>query len=230
MSNGLQKIFAQVPKTYELINHLLTFGFDIIWRKKTVRQAAADGGSRWIDVCSGTGETAIYLTRQAKNGTLVYAADFSLPMIKEAKAKKQSKRIRFSIAEIKNLPFPDATFDLVTISFATRNINTSFDHLLNSFREFHRILKPGGRFINLETSQPSNRIIRKLFHTYIKIFVKPIGWTISGSKVAYTYLSQTIPRFYTADELTAILKSAGFTNIVVKQLFLGSAAIHKALK
>jgi len=230
MKSGIQKLFSQVPKTYELINHLLTFGFDIIWRKKAVVVAVSGGGDRWMDVCSGTGETAAYLTRHAKNGTLVYAADFSLPMLKEAKEKKEGSAIKFNISEIKALPFKENSFDLITISFATRNINTSYDDLMNSFREFHRILKPGGRFVNLETSQPSKGLIRTLYHTYIKTFVKPIGWKISGSKAAYAYLSQTIPKFYSATELAEILYKAGFSSVEVKRLLLGTAAIHNSIK
>jgi len=230
MSNGIQKLFAQVPRTYERVNHILTFGMDILWRKKAVQLAVADGGERWIDVCSGTGETAVYLTGNAENGTRVYAADFSLPMLQVARAKPQGRKIRFSISEIKALPFPEATFDLITISFATRNINTSRDDLLNSFKEFYRVLKPGGRFVNLETSQPSNAVIRKLYHTYIKWLVKPIGWRISGAKAPYAYLSQTIPRFYSAAELAEILTEAGFSRVDFTRLMFGAAAIHKAVK
>lgn len=230
MSNGIQKLFAQVPQTYERVNHILTFGMDIIWRKKAVRLAVADGGKHWIDVCSGTGETAVYLTENAPNGTRVYAADFSLPMLRVARSKPQGRKIGFTISEIKALPFPEATFDLITISFATRNINTSRNDLLNSFREFHRVLRTGGRFVNLETSQPGNVVIRKLFHTYIRMLVKPIGWRISGAKAPYAYLSHTIPRFYPAEELAEILKEAGFSRVDVTPLMLGAAAIHKAVK
>ena len=230
MSNGIQKLFTQVPRTYERVNHILTFGMDILWRRKAVRLAVADGGQRWIDVCSGTGETAVYLTEYVQNGTRVYAADFSLPMLQVARSKPQGSKIRFSISEIKALPFSEATFDLVTISFATRNINTSRDDLLNSFKEFHRVLKPGGRFVNLETSQPNNAVIRKLYHSYIKLLVKPVGWRISGAKAPYAYLSHTIPRFYPAAELAEILKEAGFSRVDVTPLMFGAAAIHKAVK
>jgi demethylmenaquinone methyltransferase/2-methoxy-6-polyprenyl-1,4-benzoquinol methylase len=230
MATGIQNIFAQVPKTYEFINHILTFGFDIIWRKKAVRQAVDAGGNLWIDVCSGTGETAMYLARFAQNGTKVFASDFSLPMLKEAKSKKEGRKIRCNIADVKVLPFPDNTFDLVTISFATRNINTSHEALLKSFSEFHRILKPGGRFINLETSQPGNRLFRAVFHWYIKTFVKPIGWRISGSKAAYIYLSQTIPKWYPANELKKILEETGYSSVSYKRLLFGTAAIHQSIK
>jgi len=230
MNKGIQKIFAEVPKTYELVNHVLTFGLDIIWRKKAVKNAIRQGGTHWLDVCTGTGETANYLVDYANSDTKVYTVDFSLPMLTQAVKKPSGPRIRFTLADIQHLPFPENTFDLITLSFATRNINTSRAALKNSFWEFHRILKPGGLFVNLETSQPKSVIIRKLFHLFIKIFVKPVGSFISGSKAGYIYLSNTIPRFYQAEDLAVILESAGFQSITFQKLLCGAAAIHKSFK
>ncbi len=230
MSKGIQQIFSEVPETYEFVNHVLTLGMDIKWRKKAVGIAIADGGSHWLDVCTGTGETASYLSRNAGKHTTVFAADFSLPMVKQAQKKSEAEKIKFSIANIRILPFPDNSFDLITISFATRNINTSQRALIESFAEFHRILKPGGRFINLETSQPANELIKKFFHIYVKLFVKPVGTKISGSSAGYAYLSSTIPRFYPAKKLADILYRAGFKEVVYKRLMFGAAAIHKAIK
>ncbi|MDO9547453.1 MAG: ubiquinone/menaquinone biosynthesis methyltransferase [Candidatus Marinimicrobia bacterium] len=230
MNNGIRKIFSEVPKTYELVNHILTFGFDILWRKKAVKIAVRQGGTHWLDVCSGTGETANYLANHANTNTKVYATDFSLPMLTEATKKPNGDRIQFALSDIKQLPFPDDTFDLITISFATRNISANRDALETSFREFHRILKPGGQFINLETGQPQSVIIRRLFHLFVKIFVKPIGSLISGSSAGYTYLSQTIPRFYSTEELASILKTSGFKTVTFKKLLFGIAAIHQSLK
>ena len=181
MSEGVRKIFAEVPRTYELVNHLLTFGMDMVWRRRAVRIAVKDGGSRWLDVCSGTGETAAYLSRRAPAGTEVFAADFSEPMLRQAAMKPEAGRIEFLRAEADDLPFDDNSLDLVTISFATRNINTSRNGLLRCFREFHRVLKPGGRFVNLETSQPSSRLLRSLLHVYVRLVVRRLGGAISGS-------------------------------------------------
>ena len=189
-----------------------------------------DGGVRWLDVCSGTGETAVYLSRLAGEKTTVVAADFSISMLREATKKPEAAPIRFTLADASALPFRDETFDLVTISFATRNINISRNALIQYLREFHRVLKPEGRFVNVETSQPSSRLIRKLFHLYIRLVVKSLGWMLSGSKSAYTYLSQTIPRFYSADEFAQIIRQAGFSEVNFHSMTLGVAAIHKALK
>lgn len=230
MKKSIQKIFAEAAPTYELVNHILTWGMDIRWRKKSVKTATMEGGARWLDVCSGTGETAAYLSRLAKNGTMVVSADFSFPMLHEATKKPEADRIAFTLADASALPFSNETFDLITISFATRNINTSRDALLKYFREFHRVLKPGGRFVNMETSQPTSAVLRRLFHLYIQTAVAPIGRMISGSKAGYAYLSHTIPRFYNAVELADILHQSGFPEVSFHRMMFGMAAIHKAVK
>ncbi len=230
MSTGIQNIFAEVPETYELVNHALTLGLDILWRKKAARFASSLGGARWIDVCSGTGETACYLSRAAGDGTRVFATDFSMPMLSKALRKPETRSIAFVLSDIRELPFEDGAFDLVTISFATRNINLNRDVLEACFREFRRVLKPGGCFINLETSQPPSPFVRTLFHWYVKSLVKPVGTALSGSNAGYTYLSRTIPRFYAADELAGILRAAGFDGVRYRRLFMGVAAIHHGFR
>jgi demethylmenaquinone methyltransferase/2-methoxy-6-polyprenyl-1,4-benzoquinol methylase len=230
LGSGIQKLYTQIPSTYELINHLLTFGMDIWWRKRAIKKVNANYGLHWLDVCTGTGETAAYLSRISKNSNQVFATDFSLPMVTIAKHKPKGKQIRFSISEIKNLPFPDNTFDLITISFATRNIDTNRKVLIQSFSEIRRVLKAGGQFINLETSQPKNILIRTLFHWYIKIFIRPVGTIISRSKAAYAYLASTIPKFYDAEELKLILTESGFQSVKYDQMLFGVSAIHTAIK
>ncbi|MBA7713224.1 2-methoxy-6-polyprenyl-1,4-benzoquinol methylase [subsurface metagenome] len=160
----------------------------------------------------------------------IYVSDFSSPMLNKARYKADDDRLLFVNADLKSLPFPDNFFDLVTISFATRNISTTRDHLNDCFTEIHRVLRPGGRFVNLETSQPGLKFIKWGFHLYVRIIVKIIGSIISGSKIAYKYLSYTIPRFYTAEELSVIINNAGFTNVTFYRMSLGIAAVHIAVK
>jgi demethylmenaquinone methyltransferase/2-methoxy-6-polyprenyl-1,4-benzoquinol methylase len=226
----IQNMFSEVPATYELLNHLLTFGFDIMWRKKAAKMAAATHGDLWADMCTGTGETAIYLKQFAQRETRIYGIDFSMPMMFEAVQKQKADQIRFIASDIKALPFSDKSFDLITISFATRNLNVTKESLMQSFREFYRILKPGGHFINLETSQPPYLLFRKGFHLYLKLFVRLLGSAISGSKTAYAYLAKSMTFFYTAEELADIIKQAGFDKVVFQRLLFGTAAIHHSRK
>lgn len=203
---------------------------DILWRRRAAAIAARTGGKQWLDVCSGTGDMAANLSRLASNGTRIFAADFSLPMLGRARARADCGAVRFVLSDVKKLPFSDESFDLVTISFATRNLNISREKLIATFREFHRVLRPGGHFVNLETSQPSSRLFRWFFHLYVKLFVKSVGSLISGSKAGYGYLSTTIPRFYSAEELSGIMEEAGFGASVARRLSLGAAAIHEGIK
>lgn len=229
MKKGVQKIYREVALTYEKINHILTLGMDILWRKKAAAAAAAAGGRLWLDICSGTGELVRYLA--GKNGhTNIVCADFSSDMLSISRSRNQSPRIHFVLCDAEHLAFSEGSFDLVTISFATRNIDSNRARLLSHLREFHRALRPGGRFINLETSQPGFPVLKALFHTYIRLTVRPIGTWISGSRAGYSYLARTIPRFYSASELTELLYEAGFSRVEVKKYLFGIAALHTAFK
>lgn len=230
MSQLIRDIFAEVPRTYERVNHILTLGLDTLWRKRAAKIAAQGGGSRWIDICSGTGELAIYLDRLTPAGTRVHALDFSLPMLSHAAAKPDSRDIAFTLGDARRLPFEDDTFDLLTTGFATRNLNLNRETLIGTFAEFRRVLRPGGRFVTLETSQPNVRFLRRLMRGYVATVVWPIGRRISGSDAGYAYLSRTIPRFYDTEELAQIMIAAGFREVSFQRLLLGVAAIHLAWK
>lgn len=231
MNKGIQNIFSSVPATYELINHILTLGFDTPIRRYTAKLAAADNPAfrKWLDVCTGTGEMAYYLTKYINENTLVMASDFTLPMLQYAQQKRTSQ-VRFTAADSIRLPFKNNTFDVVTISFATRNINVSRQNLLGCLKEFHRVLRPGGRLVNLETSQPQSPLLRNTLHLFVKTFVRSVGTLISGSRPAYTYLSQTIPRFYDANRFSEIILESGFNECKYKRLLGGLAAIHQGIK
>jgi demethylmenaquinone methyltransferase/2-methoxy-6-polyprenyl-1,4-benzoquinol methylase len=173
---------------------------------------------------------ALNLSRLSEKGIKIVTVDFCQPMLAKTSEKKEALNISSVLAEAKYLPFPDETLDLITISFATRNINPSRERLKTHLKEFYRVLKPGGRFVNLETSQPSSKIIRRLFHLYVKVAVKPIGFLLSGSKAGYSYLAFTIPRFLPPEEFSSVLYKAGFARVTHRSLFLGVSAIHTAVK
>lgn len=231
MTEKLREIFAGVAPTYERVNRVLTLGLDARWRRSAARLAARGGGTLWLDVCSGTGDMAREMRRRLPAGARVVALDFCAPMLGRAVARAaESGPFEFVLADVKALPFREGTFDAITMSFATRNINLSAAVLEGTFREFRRVLKPGGRFVNLETSQPPAGLVRFLFRLYVKAFVRPVGRRLSGSDPGYAYLSSTIPRFYGAEELSAILSRSGFSGVSFRRLFWGAAAVHVAVK
>ena len=227
---GVQKIYSEVAGTYELVNHILTFGLDIHWRKTAAHLALKQNRKKVLDVCSGTGEMAQAVARHVEADAKVFSTDFSYPMLIRARHRIHMSGVSFVLAEAGELPFSDETFDLVTISFATRNLNIRREILLSYLKEFYRTLDRGGAFVNVETSQPPNLLLRKIFHAYVRTFVRPVGSFFSGSKPGYRYLAHTIPRFYSADEFSSLLYSAGFSHVEEFPLMGGIAAIHLALK
>lgn len=227
---GIQNIYREVAGTYERVNHVLTFGCDVLWRRRAARLGARATPARCLDVCSGTGEMAAEMAGIRPAPRQVLATDVSADMLMLAKAEREALGLRFARTDAARLPFADQTFDVVTISFATRNLHRDRETLAAYFREFHRVLRPGGLFINLETSQPQSRIWRALFHLYIRLAVRPIGRLLSGSRSGYAYLAYTIPRFYDERQLTALLGECGFPTVAAETLLGGIAAIHVAKK
>lgn len=229
-SAWVQRLFEDVPPTYERINHVLTLGLDIVWRKRAAKIAAAAGGTRWLDLCTGTGETAVYLARLAPGGTSVFAVDFSLPMLNEARRKREAGPISFLASDIRALPFPNESMDVVTMSFALRSVNLNREVLNQSLAEFHRVLKRGGRFVNLETSQPPLTPLRRFRNAYVRAVVESIGRRLSGAGTAYAFLARTIPVFHPAEEISSLAREAGFARVSFRRLLAGVAAIHEAVK
>ncbi len=222
----LRRYFSVIAGSYQRVNHLFTFGMDILWRRKAVSLALEPGIQRCLDVCAGTGETAGYLFRNSPSAVSVTALDFSLPMLRELRNKKDMKTIPCLQAEAGSMPFPDNTFDLVTVSFATRNLDTPPGTLHRVLAEIYRVLKPGGKFVNLESSKPRAPVIRHVFQWYVRRIVPLIGKRFSGAPESYQYLQTSVLRFYTPEELAELLREAGFRRVVFHRLFFGAACVH----
>lgn len=227
----LAEIFGRISNKYELINHLLTFGFDNYWRRQAARLAFNFKGSLCLDIATGTGDMARALARQINGQRKILAVDFCWPMITKLKKRKNSLSIIWPImAQASYLPFKANSIDLITLAFATRNLFSSPENLLICLREFHRVLRPGGLFLNLETSQPAHPILRQIFHLYVRKVVKPIGHIISKDKAAYSYLSNSILQFIGPEELKALVLEAGFSQVTILPLTGGTVALHLAFK
>jgi ubiquinone/menaquinone biosynthesis C-methylase UbiE len=153
-------------------------------------------------------------------------------MLSRAAARDGRRRIAFALGEAQALPFADAAFDVLTVSFATRNLNLSTEALEAAFREFHRVLRPGGTFVNVETSRPPNPLVRAVFRLYVRLLVRPLGRLVAGQagRAGYAYLATTIPRFHAAGDLASILSRAGFREVSFRRLLLGAAAIHASVR
>lgn len=215
---------------YEKANSLLTFGLDLYWRARAARLAreTASGARRVLDVCCGTGDFSLALKRSFGGGLDLTGADLSEAML--SLAKKKVPGAGFVRCEAKELPFPDCSFDLVTISFATRNLNISPEAMLAALREFRRVLRPGGVFLNLETTRPLNPVIRFGMRAYVTTAIALLNIISPKSRPSYMFLRNTILTFYTAPGFSALLGEAGFSAASSRILCPGAVAVHTAKK
>jgi len=230
----LHKIFIAVPDRYDLINRIFTWGQDKRWRLQAARLCLATQPNKILDLCCGTGDLAILLAQLASSSTKVIGLDYSPPMLEKASGKairaELKTQLNFIHGDVGDLPFPDEYFDCIGISFAFRNLTYNNPNTPRYLAEIVRVLKKGGHFVIVESSQPPNKLIRKLDRFYLRTFVRWMGIFLSENKAAYNYLTESASKFYTAEELADLLVKAGFGAVSVKRMMFGATAIHVAVK
>jgi len=215
---------------YGTVNRLLTLGLDVWWRRRAAKtlKELRPGAETALDVCAGTGDFSIILCRTYGGTLKVTGADLSSTMLSAARQK--TAEIKFVEAEAKNLPFADASFDLVAISFAARNLNTNRESMIEALRESRRVLKAGGAFMNLETTRPKNPAAGLIFRLYVRTAIGVLNLLRPESRAQYSFLRTTILNFYHPEEFTALLLEAGFKTAGYKILCPGAVAVHLAVK
>ncbi len=230
----LQVMFTAIPRRYDMVNHVITWGLDKRWRWEAAKECLASHPRKVLDLCCGTGDLAINIARLAENGVELTGVDYSQPMLtiaaKKAELLAEGKSISFTYGDAADLPFPDGYFDCIGISFAFRNLTYKNPLAQRHLAEVLRLLSAGGRYIIVETSQPKSKLIRKLFHLYLRWFVFRLGYVLSGNRGAYQYLAESAARFYTPKELKEMLLMAGFSQVSFRPLFFGVVGIYKAVK
>jgi demethylmenaquinone methyltransferase/2-methoxy-6-polyprenyl-1,4-benzoquinol methylase len=234
-SRFLHRVFTTVPPRYDLINHLMTLGMDIGWRRIAARECLANSPERVLDLCCGTGDLALTTASLGGGRARVLGIDYSRPMLTKAAGKAARRGTAspdFICGDIAALPFPDDCFDSVGTSFAFRNLTYRNPRARKYLAEVLRVLRKGGRFVIVESSRPEPRarLVRRLHEAYVRRFVFWLGWFISGSRESYAYLADSVSHYYNAEELRALLLAAGFSRVSFARLFWGAAAVHVAAK
>ena len=232
MRKPLLAMFNAVPRRYDLVNRVLTLGFDKRWRRRTAKLCLDMRPARVMDICCGTGDMALHLAQLATRDVEISGVDFSKAMLAvaryKAKARRLDHKVSFKAGDAADLPYPDGYFDAVTISFGFRNLtyrNPMRDKYLS---EILRVLRPKGQFFILETCQPRLKPIRMLYHLYLKRLSSTMGALISGQKGAYRYLGTSAANYYNATQVSEILTGAGFAQVDFEPLLWGIAAIYAA--
>lgn len=226
----VEHMFSGIATRYDLLNHILSFGIDIKWRKKVAYETGRIYCGKILDVCTGTGDMAIEFCKFWQGKAHIEAIDFSRELLKigEKKIKRSGliDRITFREANAERLPYRDDQFDAITITFGLRNINNR----LKALKEFYRITRPGGCFICLEFSKPANQILDELYSFYLMKLVPLISIVFGSDPDAYRYLGRTIRDFPPPLELISLIESAGWKDVTYYNLTGGIAAIHRGSK
>lgn len=228
----LYGIFTDIPPHYDLINRLITLGLDKGWRKKAALECASGLPQKFLDLCCGTGDLAIAVSALIDTPIEIKGLDYSQPMLELAasKARQKEESVSFTQGDASRLPFAANYFDCVGISFAFRNLTYKNSLAAAHLAEIIRVLKPEGRCVIVESSQPASKFIRSCYHFYMRQYVYRIGAWLSGNKPAYRYLAESACSYFSPLEMKDFLIRSGFKKFAYRPLFFGASAIYTATK
>ena len=226
---SIRRLFDNIAPTYDLLNHLLSLGSDIRWRKAAVRELRGLEG--WIlDLATGTGDVAIEIARRDGFRRRVVGLDFSESMIRGAQRKLLrrglSRAVSLSLGDAVSLPFRDSTFSSSIIAFGLRNVLKKEEALA----EMVRVVKRGGKVIVLEFTFPRRGMMRRLYPLYFKKILPWVGGLISGDRGAYAYLPESVLHFKLAEDYMEMMRKTGLKEIGCRQLTCGIASIIAGTK
>lgn len=225
----VQDLFARIAPRYDLLNHVLSLGIDILWRKAAARELALSTAESVLDVCCGTGDLAIELSSHVKPDTRMVGVDFCGPMLERAAVKTRvpgARAIGWVQGDGQSLPFPSARFDRVSVGFGVRNLADLDAGLL----ELGRVLVPGGRLCILEFARPRFWPFRVAYETYFLHVLPAIGKLISGESDPYRYLPESVLAFPEREALAKRLEKAGFEGVRFSDLTFGIATLTVATR
>ncbi|HEY0889200.1 MAG TPA: demethylmenaquinone methyltransferase [Nocardioides sp.] len=215
----VRRMFDAVARRYDLTNDVLSLGQDRRWRTEVVAAVAPQPGELVLDLAAGTGTSSEPF---AEAGATVVPCDFSLGMLRVGKSARPA--LPFTAGDGTRLPFADATFDAVTISFGLRNIVDP----LAGLAELRRVTKPGGRLVVCEFSHPTNAPFRKVYLEYLMKALPAIARAVSSSPDAYVYLAESIRAWPDQEGLARLIREAGWTRPQWRNLSGGIVALHRA--
>lgn len=222
------EMFDNISPKYDFLNRILSFGIDQGWRRKLVRMAKNMKHDRILDIATGTGDLAIALSKIHPQH--IDGMDISEGMLdvgrKKIRAKGLQDVISMEYGDSEEIPFPDATFDIITIGFGIRNFNNP----LLGLTDIHRVLLPGGHVLILEFSKPTAFPIKQGYGFYSKYILPFWGKLISKDAAAYTYLPESVQAFPEGQDFLDLMKKAGFSDVSAKRLTFGIASIYKGKK
>jgi demethylmenaquinone methyltransferase / 2-methoxy-6-polyprenyl-1,4-benzoquinol methylase len=227
----VSKMFDNIAKNYDFLNHFLSLGIDKIWRRKMIAELVSTQPNYILDVATGTGDVAINTIKQLKIKDLhIVGLDISPEMLNIGKKKiiteGMSGTIEMMVGDSENLPFENNKFDAITVAYGVRN----FENLEQGLSEMLRVLKPNGKLVVLEFSKPNGFPFKQLFNFYFKNILPTIGKLTSKDNRAYAYLYESVQSFPDGTDFLNVLSKTGFKNTQCTPLTLGISSIYTAYK
>ncbi len=221
----IQEMFDSIAPRYDFLNRLLSLGIDRKWRRFAVEQIKFTANGRILDVATGTGDVALEIAARTPASINIVGVDFSNEMVELGRAKirnsPHAQRITMEVAPCEAIPFPEESFDSVTIAFGIRNVVDR----LQGLKEMQRVLKPGGRVVILEFSTPTSPFFRMIYLFYFLKVLPAIGGLFSKQS-AYKYLPDSVLEFPSREEFKNLMAKAGFKNLAHYDLTGGIAAVY----
>jgi demethylmenaquinone methyltransferase/2-methoxy-6-polyprenyl-1,4-benzoquinol methylase len=218
-------LFAAIARRYDLLNDLQSFGLHRRWKRRVVELAAVKPGDRALDLCCGTGDLALAL---AQRGAEVVGLDFSGAMLEIAEKRRQKNlkpqipNLKFIQGDAQQIPFPDHSFDIVTVGYGLRNL-TNWEVGL---AEMYRVAKSGGRLVVLDFGKPPNAVWRAVYFAHLKISVPLLGWIFCGNAQAYAYILESLKHYPAQAGVAAKMRELKLVNVRVINLLGGAMAIN----
>lgn len=224
----VRTVFEEIAPRYDLLNHLLSFNVDRMWRRRALAalEWTRTPAGRYLDLCAGTLDVGAELTRQREFRGFIIGADFAVPMLRAGKGKAPVDRLAPVGADAQELPLANASMDGAVVAFGIRNVASLDTALL----EVHRVLANGARFVILEFTTPRWLLVRLVYHFYFHHLLPLIGGLVSGHHTAYKYLPKSVANFPAEAELAQRMTAAGFSNVRWESQTFGIAAIHVGQK
>jgi demethylmenaquinone methyltransferase/2-methoxy-6-polyprenyl-1,4-benzoquinol methylase len=215
-------MFGAIARRYDLANHTLSCGIDFYWRRRAANTVANWRPGKIVDLATGTGDLALVLQKKLPDAE-VTGVDFLPEMLELAKGKGVRQTV---LADAMKLPFPEASFDCVTIGFGLRNM----ENWGAALAEMSRVLKRNGRLLVLEFSLPTTRIVRTFYRFYLHRCLPLLGAFLTRKKSAYDYLGDSIEEFPSGQAMIDLIEASGFSHATLQPLSCGIATIYTAQK
>jgi demethylmenaquinone methyltransferase/2-methoxy-6-polyprenyl-1,4-benzoquinol methylase len=217
-------LFAAIATRYDLINDLQSFGLHRRWKRRVLKLAAPQPGQTALDICCGTGDIAFAL---AARGTTVTGLDFSEAMLAVAERRRekctaQNQPVQFLRGDAQQLPFPDNSFDIVTVGYGLRNL-ASWE---TGVSEMARVAKPGARIISLDFGKPDNALWRALYFSYLRVCVPLLGLIFCRNAGAYAYILESLKHYPAQRGVADHMRALGLVNVQIHNILGGAMSIN----